>query len=435
MIIDRRIWKGIFLIAFGIALFFFIFNEAFYGGGDFKIYYGAGELFKHKISPYHKWFDVGGGNSMQFSYSPAFLMLFIPFTWLNIKISIFIWLAMNVFFLYRIGKLLIEFLDIKLQFNNRQKVLLLLITALFTLRFIHSTFGMVQVSIFILFACLESIVLINKNKVLSGAVLLAVSVVVKILPLVLLPYLLYRNHIKSFFLTVVIVIILGLLPSLYIGSANNWKWLKEWSSIINPSNKEFLLEQNKLGEGIQSLSAMIPALLSDNAPSKIHLKRNICDLDDSTVILILNICRFVLIGFTLYFLRTFPFKKSISKVTDFWELSYILLIVPLIFPHQQKYAFVMIIPATAYIVYFLIVQFNNIHVKKRHCYPAIILMSLSFILMSLTTDGVIGRHLSVLADYYKLVGYGNILIILSLSICKPNLLGQKINPVVGNNIT
>ncbi len=103
------------------------------------------------------------------------------------------------------------------------------------------------------------------------------------------------------------------------------------------------------------------------------------------------------------------------------EISYLLLIIPLIFPHQQKYTFLLALPALYYISYFLLISYKKgaggINTKKY--YTILTLFILSFILVTLTTDGIIGRNLNLITQHYKAITYGAIILIFNLILCKP----------------
>ena len=65
----------------------------------------------------------------------------------------------------------------------------------------------------------------------------------------------------------------------------------------------------------------------------------ITQLSMEMIVFITNGLRLFLAVFTLYFLRTFPFQKSKSNLHRLWEVGYLFLVIPFLFPHQQNYAY------------------------------------------------------------------------------------------------
>ena len=160
-----------------------------------------------------------------------------------------------------------------------------------------------------------------------------------------------------------------------------------------------------------------------NTEGMLELKRNLLHLSMDNAMLALQLVRLSLIVLTLYFLRWPPFKRLTDELLEFRALAYIFLMVPLIFPHQQKYAFVFMLPAAVFIAYHLVARWNKkkgMFITSR--YGTIgILFGLSFALTTLTTDGLIGRELNHITQHYKLITWGALLLIVPLILIKPVL--------------
>jgi hypothetical protein len=384
--------------------------------GDFNLFLEAAKLVAAKKNPYHEWLSIVKENYGYYFYSPLWATLLIPFSYLPNVIPNFIWLLANAWFLYRIWILLLKFIDLQ-NLSGKQYKWLLFFSILLNARFILYNFELIQMTVFLLWGALESLDLFRNRKFLSGGALLALIINIKILPLVLIPYLIYRKEFRGTLSTLFFSIIYLFLPGLFLGWSNNLFMLSEWWSVINPGNAEHLLEMDL---GIHSLTALIPALLM-KTEGVLPFSRNIFNLDIETTTFILNAVRTGLVIFTLYFLKWPPFKQAKSRLNEIHELSYIFLLVPLIFPHQQKYAFLLASPAFFYISYFIIYNFRSPSrmINKTTASVIIILFILSFALMTLSTDGVIGRNLNQVTQYYKTITYGAMILIILLIICTP----------------
>jgi len=388
------------------------------GNGDFKVYLDAAKLIRNGENPYNKWLFVSKGNYCKYFYSPLWAVLLIPFSYLPNFIPNIIWLLANIFFLYRIYQLLKRFIDLDF-ITRRQLHWILLLCFIMSLRFIIYNFAMIQMTIFLLWGSLESLRLIQDEKAVYGGILLALIINIKILPIVILPYLLYRNYIKGFFYTLIFSLVFLFLPNIYTGWSTNNFLLTEWWSVINPSNPEY---QSETDLGLHSLSALVPTLLTETS-GKISIQRNIFNLSENAATYALNITRLLLIILTLFFLKWPLFIHARNKLFQLRELAYIVLLIPLIFPHQQKYAFVLTIPALFYLSHFIVINFplRKVVISGLRWYVLMTLMCLSFILMTLTSDGFIGRELNNITQYFKTITWGTLLLIFTLLLASPKI--------------
>jgi hypothetical protein len=387
------------------------------GNGDFKVFLEASKLVMNGKNPYHLWIFISEGNYAFFFNSPLWATLLIPFSLLPNFVANFLWLLLNLWFLTRIWRLLAGYTNLEYTLTKKQRNLLLALVILLNIRYIIYNFEMIQLTIFLLWGSLESLNLISNRREIGGGALLALIINIKLLPIVLIPYLIYRKKMKGLLFTLAFSLIFLLIPAVVIGWKTNATLLTAWWSVINPFNLEHLTEVDL---GLHGLTALIPPLLSETQGA-LPYARNICNLDLETTTLILNGIRFGLILLSLYFLGWPPFKPSKSELDALREISYLLLIIPLIFPHQQKYAFLLALPALYYISYFLLISYKKgaggINTKKY--YTILTLFILSFILMTLTTDGIIGRNLNLITQHYKAITYGAIILIFNLLLCSP----------------
>lgn len=388
------------------------------GNGDFKVFLEAAKLIKAGENPYNKWIHVGGESYCLYFYSPFWAILLIPFAGFPNFIPNIIWLLANVFFLYRILILLKNYINSS-NLSSKQTRLILVLTLLMSIRFILYNFGMIQMTLFLLWSILESVRLVNDDKFILGGLILALAINIKILPVVLLPYLIYRKYLKAALSVFLFSICLILLPAIFVGWSKNTFLLSEWWSVINPRNTEHLIESEL---GPHSLTALIPTLLSETN-GNIDIHRNIASFSHESAILITNLIRGFLALFTLYFLRWPPFKECKSKIFQIYELAYIILLIPLIFPHQQKYAFALIIPVSFYMSYFIVTkkQSQKSTMNRTRWYSILILMGLSFSLMTLSSDGIIGRHLNQITQHFKTITWGTLLLIIALLLASPKM--------------
>lgn len=144
--------------------------------------------------PYDEWLYVNEGYYCHYFYSPFWATLLIPFG--NVPpfyIQCF-WLVLNLFFVYRLIALL------KTYWSAHIPNWIWLVLLAFSIRFLLYNLEMMQMTIFVLWGSLESLRLMRTKKWIWGALLLAFIINVKLLPIVLIPYLIFRAQFKSVFL-------------------------------------------------------------------------------------------------------------------------------------------------------------------------------------------------------------------------------------------
>lgn len=409
-----------FYIIFTIAVSLFILYAA-QGRGDFHIYVSAArDLLLHKniyTILYNDWFH--------YFYGVLFAIVLAPISFLPFYVVHVLWLILNVFFLYRIWAIIKEWLPLKL-LNDKNKLLLTILTFLFMFRFIRDNFRTGQVTIFMLYIMLEGISLITKEKIKRGAALIAFGIEVKILPVVLLPYLLYRKHYKAFVYTIVFFVGFIFLPSIFIGHDYNMFLQSERYKLLNPTNVEHIADAEE--RSFHSLTTLFSVLLLDDPGDQyaLDIKRNIANVSMHTLSLVINIARAILILFTLFFLKTLPSKKEISNLHRLYELSYIIAIIPLIFPHQQHYAFFLIMPAVSYLLFYMLVVFfhkddvlvNNKIQKENSSHKKLFVWSM-IILFFFTSNHFILGTFREYYDHFKTLTYAGLFLLILLGISNP----------------
>ncbi|MGY0038854.1 glycosyltransferase family 87 protein [Pedobacter sp. NJ-S-72] len=303
------------IVLFIVALLYAI--KCGKGGHDFEVFVYAGGKIINGLNIYKPPFV----QDLNYYYSPLFALLLAPFSSLPTIVPQLVWIFFSYYLLYRIWILCADYFDVS-QLTEKQKQLWITITFILALRFILKEIACVQVTIFLLWATLQSIQLINRGKNISGAALLAFAINIKLLPIAFVCYLLYRKKLKAVSLICLFYVIYLYLPVFYLGWDKNASLLHEWFSVINPANKEWTIEAE---DGPSSLVAMIPVYITDTV-GILSFKRNFVNLNFEQVSLILNIVRLAFVALTLVFLRTLPFKSVNSKIQQFWEMSSCLLL-------------------------------------------------------------------------------------------------------------
>jgi hypothetical protein len=306
---------------------------------DFWIYIsGSRDLFLGKniyTEIYNEWYH--------YLYSVFFAILLYPLTLLPFYVAKLLWLALNLFFTWRIFAILFSCFN-RQEAGTRAWKWFTLLSVLFCVRFINDNFHYGQVTLLLLYLCLQGADLIFRGRDLPGTALVALGINIKLMPLVLLPYFLYRGKLRASAWIAGLTVCMFILPSAVIGHGRNMFLLDTWWSMMNPGNTEHILDT--YDRGFHGLSTLFAVYLHDVTPDPngYGTRINIMNLDVERLNLLLNGVRLLLIGLTLFFLRARPFRVP-GKKERLFEMSYVLALVPLIFPHQQFYAFVFQLPA------------------------------------------------------------------------------------------
>ncbi|HFC00832.1 MAG TPA: DUF2029 domain-containing protein [Phaeodactylibacter sp.] len=328
-----------FRIATLIALAVFLIIEAF-RECDFNIFYTAAI----DLTPHENLYTKIYQGWLHYYYSPLFAVLLIPFTYLPEYVATLLWLVINVYLFYRIWEILKGWLEINRLPIFTQRVLFW-ISVVASVEGIRDNLHYHQITIMMVYLGVQALDFVWKKKEWKGGALLALGINIKIMPIVLFPYLIYRGHWKAALSTVLTFGILLYVPAIFIGWEYNGFLLEEWWNGINPSHKENLLDFSWAGFG-SLVTALFHSQKGETRPIFIT------QLSQETIVYLTNGLRLLAAILTLYFLKTLPFQKAKSNVHRLWEVGYLFLVTPLLFPHQQNYAYFYLYPAVVYLVYF-----------------------------------------------------------------------------------
>lgn len=359
-------------------------------------------------------------NSYDVPYSPFFTLLLVPFSGC-FYLAKLLWLLLSYFLLYRTWVLVQEYFNVK-KLTKKQYILWTALVLFYSIQFLVYNIRMIQVTIFLLWGCLESLRLIQNKKDKWGGMLLATLINFKMMPLLLLPYLFYRGYFKSVVVTMLFFVVLLFLPALFLGIDYNNFVLSEWWHVINPTNPEHMFEVET--KGTHSLVALLPVYLMPTE-AMMSYKRNIVDLPPETVAMITNLARLFLLAISLFFFRSFPFKKERNRLKMFWEISYFLMLIPLLLPHQQKYAFLFVIPMFAYVFFFFL---STRTTKKTVTYWLCLICFIMPALMysPLYGSDVIGKFLFDYFQHYRILTIATLFFIPVALYCNPRKITDSI---------
>jgi hypothetical protein len=392
----------------------FLFLKA-WGGGEFNTYLGAAEQLRLGNSCYNVWLHYGHQNgSSQYGYSPLFATLLIPFTYLPVWLPPLLLLVADVLMLASVFSIFFSLLDVE----ERKKPVLFALTMIFSLRLTLHNFEMVQLNILLLWMSVYGLYLIFiKGQNAAGASIIALGINFKLLPLLLIPYLMYRAKFNAVGIILLVLVGTFLLPSLVFGFEKNLSLHLEWWQVINPLNAKYNALQNEESYRLHGLAALFASYFSKNVNGTFQLL--LAELSPKQLVILTNIGRALLAGIALLFLAGKPFKSYSDNKHFAIETAYILFVTPLLFPQQNKWAFVNMLPAFC-IVFYVLISYKSARTAALY-----MLLAVVFFLTTLTTDGIIGKQLNYYTECLKMVTIGCLLMIPALLIVRKKLVFEK----------
>ncbi|MBP6445629.1 MAG: glycosyltransferase family 87 protein [Saprospiraceae bacterium] len=384
-------------------------------GGDFDVYLEAAYKLFHGQNPYLPPYAKDG---MGYSYSPFFIILLIPFT-SDYFLTEFVWCLLLCVMLYRSYVLFCHYLDEK-PLEGKDKKIWIWLLLILSYQFVSNNIGMVQITIFLLWAILESLRLIKSNRAISGGLLLGAVINIKIMPVVMLGYLFYRGYFMSLTIAILTSVALLFLPSLFWGMEYNLTLLKDWWHIINPAHAEHQIEE---GIGMHSMMSFLPVYLTETS-GELPYPRNIFNFSSGTAVLITQ-WSIVLLGLiSLLYFRSRPFIKETNQIKAIWEISYFLLLIPLVMPHQQKYAFLLVMPMVAYVLYFFLITKAWQSELSFKIVLAIFIIAM-IVFSPIHGSDIIGRDAFRWSQHYRLITISTLMLIPVSLYCNPSKLKHQ----------
>ncbi|MEC7754174.1 glycosyltransferase family 87 protein [Roseivirga sp. UBA838] len=395
---------------------------------DYRIYIAAGRvMIDQRANPYADEDMVETEPDgivtphAQYRYAPIFGIALYPISLLPKQFYIFLWLFFNAFLVVKTLVLFKDFFP-KLLDDTKAFFVVSGIALFLCIRLIGQNFELGQTTIILVFLSFYSLYLSKKNKDILAGLMLGLAIVTKIMPLVLIAYFVFRGNLKTPMYTVLWVVILVLLPALFVGWEYNNFLIKEWYGIINPMNSEYTLETKT---GIYNLSAFIYAYLTEMPDDRISGSRNIMSISYELAGTITNVVRVLLVLLTLHFTKWTPFKRLTDWKQLFWEFGYISFAFPLIFPAQNKYSFYYIFPVLFYLsiyLYYTKEEKGSFWKTKKSILIPIIIY---FVLTNLTSSNIIGKALYDQTQFYKVMTFGIVALLIAYIQVKPSMLDSK----------
>ncbi|UCC94986.1 MAG: DUF2029 domain-containing protein [Candidatus Omnitrophota bacterium] len=355
---------------------------------DFRVYYATGARFIAKEDIYSRPQE----SITPYKYSPMFALVMCPLSLLSPQAASLVFFTIN-FILLILAFVLSRKLIVQENISFKQRVFLYVATIMMTSRFILQVLDSGQVGILILSLIIIGLYLVQREKDVLGAAFLGFAVMVKYMPVVFLPYFLVKKKFKLAFFMGLFILFYCVIPALYVGGVQNIDYMRRWLPFISQTSFD---GGSWYDYKNQSLFSLVLRYFTASSPYKI----SIAHLTFQQGLLIA--CG---IGLILYLLAIFPQKRSSSPNSI--EYSLLFICMTLLNPNAWMHNFVVFIFVYMTLLYYPI----KVHLKDR---VTLILVILSFMLMSWASESLVGDNLENLFEQLSSVTIGALLLCVSL---------------------
>lgn len=227
---------------------------------DFRVYHTTAVRFAEKSDIYRD----KEGTLTPFKYSPMFAMLISPMALVDIHTACLLFFAVNfgclIFILHFFRKLIRERAP-----TPREAWLLYGAVVLFSFRYILQVFDSGQVNLLMLALVVGALSLFKRGRNAAGGALLALSIMIKYMPALFLPYFILRRAWKPAAWTLLFLVVYSVLPAIHIGVEKEKEYLGNWAPFIT---KTSLDKGSWMDYKNQSFYSMVLRTVSNESPYK-----------------------------------------------------------------------------------------------------------------------------------------------------------------------
>lgn len=354
---------------------------------DFRVYYATAERFTQRQDIYGR----PDESITPFKYSPIFAFVLSPLSFFTQKCASLIFFTVN--FLSLIGIFIFSRkLIVKDKITFRQNVFLHIFTLICSFRFILQALDSGQVGIIITFLVILGLYFLDKKKDVLSSAFMAFSIMFKYTSFIFLPYFFFRGKRKLVSFILLFIIIFCLLPAVYSGIPTNSNYLKSWFPSITKTSLDNSSWYDYKNQSLFSAILRYFTAGSDYGISLAQLSFN------QGVIITLVFCAII------YFLIIFP---GVNLRPEPINYSLLFICMALFNPNAWMHNFVVLI-----FVYFTI--FYHLLKVNFEGKVTLILVIFSFIVMSLTSESLVGNNLENLFEELSSVTLGSLALMFTL---------------------
>lgn len=173
------------------------------------------------------------GSPYRYIYPVFFTFIFIPITVLPYPVQVLLWYFLGLIALYYSLFIPAAKAAPSLGIKTKQDLIVpLAALAVFFLPYLQHNFVNGESNAFILLFCVLFFKYFDEGKMIPAALFLALGISIKLVPLIFLPFILYRRRLDCFFLTLLFTVLMLLSPVLITGNRIFEYYRYYWDNFI-----------------------------------------------------------------------------------------------------------------------------------------------------------------------------------------------------------
>jgi hypothetical protein len=351
---------------------------------DFRVYHDAGERFLKKENIYTR----PDESITPFKYSPTFAFLMSPLSLVSRYSASLIFFTFNFLLLIVACVLSRKIIGVK-GLSGWKAFALYFFPILFTSRFILHVWDSGQVNLLMFVLVLAAIYFSSRKKNVPAAAALSLSVLIKYMPAVFVPYFFVRKQYRFVAFTLIAAFFWLLLPAVYVGVEPAIELLRDWIPYISETS----LDKNSWYDyKNQSFYSLVLRLVTRGSEYGISM----ADLSFNQGMLVA-----IGIGFFMYLAVLFPLK--LNPANEALDYGLLFLCMALFNPNSWLMNYVVYLFVYMLLVYYLV---KTKPVDKI----TLIGMISSFLLSSWASESLVGDRWQNLFEELSTVTIGALIL-------------------------
>ena len=358
------------------------------GFDDFNVFFHAGKRLLNGENIYGEPHHY----NLKYFYSVLFAAWMSTMQGIGIVGAKWVWFVINFVLLFRTLFILKSFIPD----GTKGRLLIMFVLMLIMSKIILINYVSNQITIVILWTVLEAYIQLKNQRTLLAAAIICLGINVKILPIVVVPYMLYMANDRMRFLLAGLgfLLLYTFAPALLFGWNYNLMLLGEWAKTLNPVSDIHVMQTYEYG--ILDISSLITKFLSDE-PVYLEPKLNFASWSQSQLFILTNIIRVLCLSGAIYL--AVKIKKPMAGISQHViVLAAFMALAPLCFPHQREYSYLFYSPL------WLVIMIISMQERKWSGY----LMFAALVLFSglLTWVDFVGRPMVDIFNFYRIITMG-----------------------------
>lgn len=358
------------------------------GFDDFNVFYHAGKRLLNGENIYGEPHHY----NLKYFYSVLFAAWMSSMQGIGIVAAKWVWFTVNFILLFRT----LFILKVLIPEGTKGRLLIFFVLMLIMSKIILINYVSNQITIVILWTVLEAYVQLKNGRTFLAAAIICLGINIKILPVVVVPYLIFisTERWRFLFAGVGFLLLYTFSPALLFGWNYNWMLLGEWAKTLNPVSDIHVMQTYEYG--ILDISSLITKFLSDE-PVYLEPKLNIASWSKAQLFLLTNAVRVLCLSGAVYL--AIKVRKPIAGVSHHViVLAAFMALAPLCFPHQREYSYLFYSPL------WLVIMIISLSLKQWTTWLTFAVLVLFSGL--LTWVDFVGRDMVDVFNFYRIITMG-----------------------------